>query len=321
MARSDKNAIACNPDPEYAFDGVHVFRVLEPDASALRKIMTHLVHGTSNKNPRYPGPNPVSLDRACFPALSKDTYHICEKTDGTRATLVACSHKGHDVMAVMDRSLSTHLVPMRHVPTAMFRGTVLDGEIAYNSQTQTYWYLIFDAIIVSGVRVSHLPFSERMVAVNRALRPYAGDPSDAFTLGVKYMVQSLKNLPDVPFATDGYVLTPESPPIVHGRHFQMFKLKPAGKHSVDFSYDGHGGLRIWDSSSNAYYRIAELDAQDDEKYEKDEILECIRLDSGKWQCIHVRVDKKTSNDVLTYEKTCLNIEENITLDELTPYFP
>jgi hypothetical protein len=40
------------------------------------------------------------------------------------------------------------------------------------------------------------------------------------------------------------------------------------------------------------------------------------FENGMWVPLQMRTDKKEANDVLTYEKTLINIDENITLDDV-----
>ena len=40
---------------------------------------------------RFPGPNPVSLDRGTLGRLMAEPYYVCEKTDGVRCALVCCA--------------------------------------------------------------------------------------------------------------------------------------------------------------------------------------------------------------------------------------
>jgi hypothetical protein len=45
------------------------------------------------------------------------------------------------------------------------------------------------------------------------------------------------------------------------------------------------------------------------------IVEC-NLSRGVWNVIGIRKDKKQANDILTYERTLVNIREDIQIEEL-----
>lgn len=224
-----------------------------------------------------------------------------------------------NISVLMDRSFSLYLFPLRHTPTAMFQGTILDGEVAYNKLSKRWTFLIFDALDVSGIPMHTLPFSQRMACVQKALAPYRPEPDDPGLLCVKKFIPSCiassfkehMGSMQSSYDIDGIILTPEDDSIVFGRHMGMFKLKT--HHTVDFEVAPNGiGLMVYDFTKQKSVTVAKLSSSST----PGTVVECELMNDDCWKIIHQRKDKSTANDMLTYTKTLLNIRESITLDEV-----
>lgn len=294
--------------------------VLRP---ALRSIIRDLTSDDAKVN-RFPGPNPVSLDTSHFSQLKKEPYYACEKTDGVRFLMIMCEYDGLDIVAIMDRSWALFLVPLQHVPVAMYQGTALDGELAYNRQTRAWEFLVFDAVCVSGVPVLNDPLDARLAAARKALTPYNESPDDPLGLRVKTFVECrafggvddlLKSVHDK-YDIDGIVLTPANAPVVYGRHVTMFKLKFDSRHTVDFLVDSNRNLCVFDSGRHV--PVGTLRGDQDVRHGS--IAECAFVSDGVWDLVMIRTDKTTANDMFTYRKTLLNMRENLTLDDVRAVF-
>lgn len=300
---------------------VPVHRVV--DATPLLRVLMALV-AKPTATPVFPGPNPVSLDASDFPKLAKSAgehYWACEKTDGTRYLLLCCEHDDKRICALLDRKLKAYLLPLQHVPTAFFQGTVLDGELAFNRVAQRWQYLAFDAVVVSGVPVFHRPLSGRIAAATAGLGAYKVGPRDAVDVRIKRFV-SLDDAAALHahlqrasehFQCDGLVLTPESEGVVHGRHRRLFKLKPPGSHTVDFVVAGdRGELAVFDAPRHV--TVGRL--SDPAPPPQGVVVECAHEHDDVWRLVGIRTDKHTANDMLTFRKTLLNMRENLTLDDV-----
>lgn len=285
----------------------------------LRDIVRRLCNDDS-KTGRFPGPNPVSLDTSHFGQLRKEPYYACEKTDGVRFLMVVCELDDLNIVAIMDRTWNFYIVPLKHVPKAMFQGTVLDGEIAWNKDSQQWEYLVFDATCVSGVPVLDSPLDGRLAAARKALSLHRPAPEDPVAVRLKTFVactsfgdvDSLLESCRVKYDIDGIVLTPAHAPVVYGRHTTMFKLKFDNRHTVDFMVGDGGSLCVWDSGRHV--SVGELRNQGDAR--RGTIVECSFGQDGVWDLVMIRTDKKTANDMFTYRKTLLNMRENLTLDHV-----
>lgn len=303
--------------------------------TAVRGVVRDLSHDDC-RNPRFPGPNPVSLDSGHFARLAGEPYYVCEKTDGVRYMMACCTmeappdQRAHrqtvNVCALVDRALNVYLLPVGHLPKAVYQGSLFDGEVAFNRRSARWEFLIFDALYVSGVPVLESGLRERLDAVHRVLRVYSaacsgGGGGDPLALRVKNFVAASKlvdferMLPELreSYDIDGVILTPALPPVTYGRHHGMFKLKFDSRHTVDFLVAADGrGLSVFDGGGHSQVGTLAQAAP------PGSIAECALAAPGttRWTVVTLRTDKATANDMYTYQKTMLNMRENLTLDHV-----
>ena len=311
--------IDCAPDPLKKFGDKVLHRVIEPDASGLLGVLQSLVGDAAQKRPKFPGPNPVSLERADFPKLLQQTYYVCEKTDGVRHLLMCCNYQGHNVCVLGDRMLTFWLLPLRDIPRAMYQGSVLDGEIAYNKMSKSWQFLTFDVVMMSGVPTFSKRFSDRIGVAHKVMALFKHHPLDPLDLKVKNFY-SLNTLADAAshmsmartfFEVDGIILTPQEDEVVFGRHMAMYKFKDGCKHTIDFLVmDAEGTLGVFDNGRHA--AVGKLSVVPGQQVPSaGSVVECSSLGKGAWRMETVRTDKNTANDAFTYKKTMLNITENL----------
>jgi hypothetical protein len=315
--------IATAPEPMH---GKVWNRVLEPDASRILAAAWALAD--EGPSPRFPGPSPVSLDRAQLPGLAAragETY-VCEKTDGTRYALAAVTYAGRRVVVLVDRALRLWLCPLRGLPRAMFQGSLLDGELAWNKRARTWTYLAFDALCLSGVPVFHARFGDRIRYLHRTLAPQRPDPADPCQVRVKEFVPATDWAQVQEHAAraaefydcDGLVFTPDPDPVRFGRHMRMYKWKDPAKHTVDFLAGAGGTLAVYDARQGAHVVVGRMvGAEAPRGTPPGAIVECAHVSGDVWRLVHVRSDKKTANDHFTYTKTLGNIREKLDIDQLT----
>ena len=293
-------------------------RLAGESASEIVRQMSHLAMD-DHKVPRLPGPNPVSIERKDFEKLKTKGYVIAEKTDGVRFIMMFTRLFGFKVCTIIDRSMAAYLVPLKAIPRVLFQGTIFDGELTVDKHGRKC-FILFDAVIVSGVTVSQLDLGSRLVAMRRSMKDFKIHPQDP----VEIRMKSWSELSDVNAAktkiaeaskvyhTDGVVLVPKDDPVVYGRNFDFFKMKPHGTHTVDFILmDNNGTIGVYDPRSKRDVAIGKVSGN----YQAGIVVECEIL-NNVWNVVGVRTDKNQSNDMLTYEKTLLNIRENIQVDEL-----
>jgi hypothetical protein len=305
--------------------GGHVVRRDTADAKELLAQFRGLVSGVSPHG-SFPGPNPCSVERADLVEMRRlGDIWLCEKTDGVRAMLYCCIFRGLQVCVLITRAWDLIVCGLRMVPTAMFQGTVLDGELV--SEGDGWLWLGFDAVVVAGVPVYREPFGARMEAATRALAEYRPCPGDPIALRLKSFYAA-SNPEDVAaylraagspaHAVDGTIFTPENAPVVVGRHRGMFKLKT--RHTVDFEFSEPDLLSVWCPKARRSVAVAKLSGAG--SVPSGAIVECepgqeqIGSAVVPWTMVCVRKDKTTANDVLTYERTVVNHREALTLDDI-----
>lgn len=306
--------------------GLVLHEVIEPvDRQELLGVLHRMTGESGPADPRmkFPGPSPVSIERANFQVLRQQRYVICEKTDGWRAALMLCQYKEWDFVVLWDRKLTPYLLDLYHVPVALWQGSLFDGEVVHDKSLDKWTFLVFDAVRIAGAPVWKRPLHYRVGIASTSWRSYRPEDGDTLIVRVKKFlpaedVQALPgHLANVrqQYETDGLVLTPDEEPVVFGRHWGMFKLKT--KHSVDFLVDEDGvGLLIYCPSTKGHARMGRLISA--RPGFVGAVVECTLKDrvEGVWDLVMVRTDKKTANDRLTFEKTMLNMEENITMEEI-----
>lgn len=292
-----------------------------PDREAFLSTVADLTGAPIGK---FPGPSPLSIERADFPALQRTPYLLCEKTDGWRAALMLSRFKGVQVGVLFDRKLTPYIIPMAHVPIALWQGSVFDGEVAFNIRTKAWEYLVFDAVRVAGIPVAQRLFSERLRVAIMAWEAYAPTSGDAVCVRIKQFVPAADvealagHLAKVAgeFKTDGIVLTPDVPGITFGRCRGLFKLKTV--HSVDFLVDDSGkGLCVYDNRARLHIKVGGLRKAATPK----SIVECVHDRGQTWKILQERTDKTHANDIVTYRKTFeVNVKEALTLSDVCAAF-
>jgi hypothetical protein len=304
--------------------GLVLHEVVGEDRPAILDALRHIVGLSPRDHLKFPGPSPVSIERADLPTLRGKTYLTCEKTDGWRAFMILCNFNGVNVCCIFDRKLTPYICYLQQVPSALWQGSGFDGEVVWNKRHRTWTFLIFDALRVSGIPVYARAFGDRVYIAELAWEAYRVSENDVFRVRVKTFVDSnnIGNLPEhvdkmrQEYETDGIILTPDEPNVIFGRHRRLFKLKT--KHTVDFwvSEDGKG-LCVYDPSVHRHVKVGEVA---DGLQRAGAIVECIHKQHQTWTALQVRTDKNHANDMLTFNKTVLNMEEALTLQDILNIF-
>ena len=274
-----------------------------------------------HKRFRLPGPNPVSIEKKDLSKL-RSGYVISPKTDGTRYIMMFTRLCGYKVVAIIDRAMNVFLFPLQTVPRSLYQGTIFDGELTV-TKNGTPTFVLFDAVVISGVTVSHLNMGERFTAMRRSLRSFRSHPKDPADLALKDWtpvespdVKKRLEASEKVFYTDGYVMVNVNKSVTYGRDFDFFKLKPHDKHTIDFIVmDAAGTLGVFDPAVRKNVSIASYDTTKN-MFLIGTIVECSHNGDGAWSPIQMRTDKTEANDILTYQRTLVNIQENITLADV-----
>jgi len=260
---------------------------------------------------RFPGPQPVSIERRHFPLLKSQAYVVCEKTDGVRYMLVC--PPGSKESYLVNRNFETKLVSLAGFP----KDTILDGELVTTKDTREL-FMVHDAVRVKGFDLMNEPLSTRLGFAINAVKSIIKSKKDPFEVRVKTMlplgsIQELPALDSFEYETDGIVMTPINEPIRMGTHETMFKWKPHHRITVDFMIKK--GNELWVQDRGVPFLEAELHIQNQRPDIRDgSIVECGYGELG-WFVEKVRTDKNYANNRRTYYNTCTNLRENIEFNE------
>lgn len=280
---------------------------------------------------RFPGSQPVSIERRHFPILQKNEYVICDKSDGERFLCYIDTVKGEKVCALVNRKSEFENITLRP-PRDCYKGTILDGEIVIENGKRIF--LVFDVVAWGGTTVANMPLPSRMKWIMDNHRKFIHSPRNDIRVRPKVFskLQDARGfkkhfIPTLKYETDGYIITPVFDPVQTGTHKTMFKWKPLIDNTIDFLvkktiwkkenvYDmfiqDKGELLFQthlskDGLANQWKDIIEDDS--------DTVLEC-KYEDGNWSPIRHRMDKTYPNSRYVFYRTLTNIQEDIQEDEL-----
>jgi len=258
---------------------------------------------------RFPGPQPVSIERRHFSLLKRQPYFVCEKTDGVRH-LLASTEEG---VFLVNRAFVIEPVKIR-VP----KDTLLDGELV-KTKVGKMLFVIHDAVRVKGETLTSQPLNYRLDAARKAVKGIIKTAQAPFEIRVKTMYvwgsEQLPALDTYEYETDGLVLTPINEPIRMGTHETMFKWKPKERITIDFEL--RNGYELWVQDRGVPYKEADLHTRNQRPDLPDgTIVECGYGDLGFF-VEKVRTDKTHANNRRTYFRTMVNLREDIKVVELT----
>ena len=260
----------------------------------------------SSDSGRFPGPQPVSIERRHFPLLKRQPYFVCEKTDGVRQFLISNA----EGTFIVNRAFHVEPVKIR-IP----KDTLLDGELV-KLKNQKMAFVVHDAVLVKGENLMDRTLSERLEKARGVIKGIIKTAAAPFDVRVKKMYKLFEEpIPDLnsfDYETDGIVMTPINEPIRMGTHETMFKWKPRDRITIDFQLQK--GFELFVQDRGELYKEAELHVRKD--LPDGAIVECGYGDLG-WFVEKVRTDKTHSNNRRTYFRTIVNIRENIKLSEIT----
>ena len=245
----------------------------------------------SSERDRFPGPQPVSIERRNIGTLHKNRYLVCPKTDGTRHFLVCFTFESKKICALVNRSFAFALYPLT-VP----RDTLLDGEFLNNE------FVIHDAVCAAGNDLRSKNVLERLDHARALCKVIL--PLTNLKVFVKAM-HPMGDLPKItldPDVTDGLIFTPIDEPIRMGTHNTLFKWKPLEKITIDFYLDPAKNLKIQEFIVESNFEGSP---------ETNVIVECFLGSDKKWHLVKIRRDKSHPNNKRTFDRTLKNIRENI----------
>jgi hypothetical protein len=232
---------------------------------------------------------------------------VCEKTDGVRHFLLSIDSGVY----IVNRAFKTEQIKIR-IP----KDTLLDGELV-QTKTGKMLFVVHDAVRVKGESLLRVPLDQRLDKARGVIKGIIKTAAAPFEVRVKTMwplETPILDLNSFEYETDGIVLTPIKEPIRMGTHETMFKWKPKNRITIDFHIKN--GYELWVQDRGEPYKEAELHLLNRRLDLADgTICECGYGETG-WFVEKIRTDKNHANNRRTYFRTCVNLRENIQLEEI-----
>ena len=263
-------------------------------------------------NEYYFGPQPISIERKHFKELNSNDYYISKKADGQRYLLCLLTFNDKNIALFIDRKFDMFMVKFKF-PKECFKDTLIDGEmITKNNQT---YFLCFDCLKFSGKSLLNFCFSERIKHMQVLIKNYKHSNEDSCILYLKEFLLYKQIVPpfkDTWYDTDGYVFMPEKNEITFGTHNHFFKWKPLLENTIDFIINNDYKLCL-NKNSLISKTLNNIQFTNIEKKDiiVNKIYECKYIKEKVWSPIILRHDKTIPNSYYVYQKTLINIKENI----------
>tara|TARA_Y100000389_G_scaffold178444_1_gene191644 strand:- start:172 stop:1134 length:963 start_codon:yes stop_codon:yes gene_type:complete len=312
-------------DYDYPGTDYTLKKILEKDIT--KQIKKFVLSFWKDKK-RFPAPQPVSIERKDFETLKNNNYAVCAKLDGNRF-LLACttinfSENIYNVCCLIDRNFNIFLVEQKLQGDWIYDyGSLFDGELCPNK------YVIHDAISIGGFNMMKKTFNERWSEVNNLLT-YCYTPNNhPFDIYLKtfYNLKQIEGLfsyinkCEIP--NDGLVFYPIEEEVGTGTQYSLFKWKPEGHHTIDFlvkvsKNKKENVLYCWSRGKNKKFGSTKNITLNNKSIPNNSVVEYKCEIVGKdynFIPIRLRNDKPNGNNLLTVEKTILNIRENIKREE------
>lgn len=257
------------------------------------------------------GPQPISIERKHLSVLKND-YYASFKADGIRFCFVCLKYQNKNLCLFFDRKLDVYQLRM-HVPREFFKGTLVDGEIiTHNGKT---YFLGFDCMMVSGKNTSDLSFRERLDHVDVVCKSVSSDFFNFKTKLFKNLTEFTDE--DGEFPSDGYIFMPNNEPIKFGTHNTFFKLKAGLDNTVDFVIDEKHKLCLIKSGTlTKTMNKIDYSLISKEQIIPNSVYECKFAGDKLWLPMSQRTDKTSPNSYYVYQRTLVNIKENISMSEI-----
>lgn len=283
----------------------------------------------------FPAPQPVSIEKKNFSKLKQYKYYTSLKLDGVRFLMYFIKDKNNkNQCIIVNRALNFYNISIEAEDT-LYNGTLLDGEIIYDSGNNKWDFVVHDALILCGNKINKLSHSTRLNDTKCCVQSFVNFNNNLSTLNITvkefypfeefaYFIENVYNKSQ---NNDGIIFMPENLPVISGTQYSMLKWKPQNKHTFDFllkeadigleAYVFHlGNLNIFANihlKTEQGKEFIEKSKQLD-NYKNECIVECT-FDKDNFSPILVRTDKTHPNSLRTIERTLFNISENIQIED------
>lgn len=233
-----------------------------------RNEILEIMLGPQRNFNRFPGSQPVSMDRSNLDLLTKKRYWMSYKADGTRYMLLLTQHG----VFVINREFEFQRVESRFPlsfkhdevtinPVIPHHMTLLDGEMVVDHDQErgiyTRKYLVYDLVFFEGTNWMDLPWKRRFAKLEEIVKMRNTEISkianshwpfqyryqhEAFAVEVKlfrFLGQLdgiVKMIPMLKHECDGLIFQGYDDKYIVGTHQELLKWKYAHMNSVDFRF-------------------------------------------------------------------------------------
>ena len=189
-----------------------------------------------------------------------------------------------------------------------------------------YEFIVYDVLFIEGNDNRHLDLNIRLKNAFDIIKHIEYCEDQPCVIYIKQFVnfKDFKHYIDnvstrLSHDYDGYVFTPIHEPYVIGTHYTMFKWKPTNKHTVDFYIQDFTGS-LYVSKHHNLLKVRKHYGKHLSKIEHHinngyRIFECEYIGNSCWKPLFPRKDKDHPNNLYTFNKTLLNIQEDILLTD------
>ncbi|KAI3930139.1 hypothetical protein MKW98_004891 [Papaver atlanticum] len=302
---------------------------------------------------QFPGSHPVSLNRENLQLLRQRYYYATWKADGTRYMMLITSDGCFLIDRNFNFRRVQMRFPMKQTNEGLGRDThnltLLDGEMVIDTlpdtQKKERRYLIYDLMAINSVSIIERPFCERWKMLEKEVieprnlerqyiyqsrNPYYRYDLEPFRVRRKdfWLLSTITKLlqgfiPKLSHEADGLIFQGWDDPYVPRTHEGLLKWKYPEMNSVDFLFEvvdeNRQLLYLYERGKKKLMDGNHVDFKNGEDPSElsGKIIEC-SWDSEEqvWNCMRVRVDKSTPNDINTYRKVMRSIKDNITEEVL-----
>jgi len=285
------------------------------------------------KRDYFPGSQPVTVMLKDLETLKND-YMVCEKTDGERHVMLLINIDNKPMCFLINRNNDFYFVTLS-LKKEVFEGSIFDGEII-QTKTGTWNYLIHDCYSYNGSSFMELSHNLRYAAVlDFITKRYINKETDCFNIKTKifynYGPEVNKTWDHIVKTTeneiDGLIFTPIYEPVKFGRDNSLFKWKT--NHTIDFLFKKVGKkINLYGTRKGVNYIFKSL-TETDPSYTNITSFEETNLKNGTiiefnydpngdiFKPYKTRSDKNQPNSEITITNTLKNIQEAITITQLS----
>lgn len=209
---------------------------------------------------RFPGCMPMSLMRKhLVSSFRANECLVAPKTNGTRCFLLLMRLNGECMTFLINRRLKVLLLPgmgtrmLQHTqhpvlqgkedPTALYDGTLLDGDVVQQNGTGRFLYVPHDVIVTLGDNdLTATPYSDRVIILQELMRQKLIHCADHAPLVLRekpivpaHRVRWLAKecIPDLDYHSDGLTFTHRTAPVETGTSKYTWKWKDFIEHTTE----------------------------------------------------------------------------------------